>query len=370
VDTPLISQLKRLRGGWHAWRLPAFAWAIALAATGLEAQAVPEAAFADPSRAYDLYVSNDPADHDAGRDYESDVRARIVTDSLYRQWARGSYRYDKVTYPSRADGLGIPAHVFRPLTMPTGQGYPVLVWVHGGVHSHWGELYLPFVREATARGYMVVAPDYRGSTGYGKVFHDAIDYGGYEVDDVISAIDHLRDAAPDADLDRVAVMGWSHGGYIASLAVFREEHPFRAAVAIVPVSNLVFRLAYKGPSYQALFSTQERIGGLPHERRDLYIERSPVYQVDALRVPLMVHVATNDDDVDFVEAEMFLHALQVKQPELAETRVYVDPPGGHLFSRLVDVAYRVIETAELLDSWARTWAFLERNLAVAPIGDL
>src|SRR5690606_2303479 len=113
------------------------------------------------------------------------------------------------------------------------------------------------VREATARGYMVVAPDYRGSTGYGKAFHDAIDYGGYEVDDVISAFDYLRDAVPDADLERVAVMGWSHGGYIASMAVFRDVHPFRAAVAIVPVSNLVFRLAYKGPSYQALFSTQE-----------------------------------------------------------------------------------------------------------------
>lgn len=337
----------------------------ALSASGLVAQAAPAIDLHDAARAFELYVSNDPADHDPGRDYEGDIRIRLVTDSLYRQWARGNYRFDKVTYASRVDALDIPAYVFRPLTMAIDAGYPVLVWVHGGVHSNWSDIYLPFIREATRRGYIVVAPDYRGSTGYGKEFHDAIDYGGYEVDDIISAFDYLSEEVPEADLDRVGVMGWSHGGYIASMAVFREEHPFRAAVAIVPVSNLVFRLSYKGPSYQALFSTQARIRGLPHERRELYIERSPVYQVDALRVPILVHVATNDADVDFVESEMFVHALQVKQPTLAETKVYVDPPGGHSFTRLVDGAYRVIETPELRDSWERTWEFFERHMGAA-----
>src|SRR5690606_7802306 len=118
------------------------------------------------------------------------------------------------------------------------------------------------------------------------------------------------------------IMGWSHGGLITALAVFRDDHPFRAAVAVAPVTNLVFRLSYKGPAYQALFTRQRRIGALPHERPHLYIERSPVYQVDGLRIPLMVQVATNDPDVDFVESEMLLHALQVKKPELAELYVY------------------------------------------------
>ncbi len=357
--------LKPFRGSRNASLIVLVAQVFALVGSGLAAQTARAIDLDDPARAFELYVSNDPADHDPGRDYEGDIRVRLVTDSLYRQWARGSYRFDKVTYPSRVDALDIPAYIFRPLTMATGGGYPVLVLVHGGVHSHWGDVYLPFVREATRRGFLVVAPDYRGSTGYGKAFHDAIDYGGYEVDDIISAFDYLSEEVPEADLDRVGVMGWSHGGYIASMAVFRDEHPFRAAVAIVPVSNLVFRLSYKGPAYQALFSTQSRIQGLPHERRELYIERSPVYQVDALRVPLMVHVATNDDDVDFVESEMFVHALQVKQPTLAETKVYVDPPGGHSFSMLVDGAYRVIETPELRDSWDRTWEFFERHMGAA-----
>ena len=79
-------------------------------------------------------------------------------------------------------------------------------------------------------------------------------------------------------------MGWSHGGYITLLSVFRDKHPFKAAAAMVPVTNLVFRLSYKGPGYQRQFSTQARIQGLPFEKREVYIERSPLYHVDKLQV--------------------------------------------------------------------------------------
>ena len=71
---------------------------------------------------------------------------------------------------------------------------------------------------------------------------------------------------------------------------------------MVPVTNLVFRLSYKGPSYQRQFSTQPRVQGLPFEKRDLYIQRSPLYHVDKLRIPLLVHVATNDTDVNYLVA--------------------------------------------------------------------
>jgi dipeptidyl aminopeptidase/acylaminoacyl peptidase len=326
--------------------------------------AAPEPVLVDAIRARELYVSNRLEDHDPNRDHARDQHYKAITDSIYASWSPAAYDFEKVLYSSAIDGLSIPAYLFRPTGSDAADKRPVLVWVHGGVHGDWGAGYLPFVIAAVSRGYIVIAPDYRGSTGYGEEFHDAIDYGGYEVDDVVSAVDFLRENVPEADLDRMAIMGWSHGGLIASLAVFRNSHPFRAAVAMVPVSNLVFRLSYKGPTYQALFSTQARIGGLPHERPDVYIARSPVYHVDRLQVPLLVHVATNDEDVDFVEAEMFLHALQVKQPSLAETKVYERPPGGHTFNRLVDGNLRVIETPELRDSWNRTWEFLERNLKV------
>ena len=113
-------------------------------------------------------------------------------------------------------------------------------------------------------------------------------------------------------------------------AVFRDQRSFKAAAALVPVTNLVFRLSFKGPRYAERFVRQKRIGGEVHERRRLYIERSPLYQIDRLQTPLLVHVADNDRDVDFVEAQQLIHALEYKKPRLAETRVYVDPPVDEL----------------------------------------
>jgi dipeptidyl aminopeptidase/acylaminoacyl peptidase len=312
-----------------------------------------------PARAAELYVSNRPEDHPRAN-YAVHIAQKARTDSIFEARARGVMRYRKVSYRSRIGDLDIPAYVYEPLEDRGPGTRPALIWVHGGVHGNWGHSYWPFIEDAVARGYVVIAPEYRGSTGYGETFHNAIDYGGWEVDDVVTAWDWMRSNMPQVDAARVAIMGWSHGGYIASLAVMTETHPFRAAVAIVPVTNLIFRLSYKGPSYQRQFSTQQRVQGLPFERRDLYVERSPVYQVDRLNVPILVHLATNDDDVNFVEAEMLVHALRVKKPELAETRIYVDPPGGHSFTRLVDeTTLQARLTPELRDSWNRTWTFLE-----------
>jgi dipeptidyl aminopeptidase/acylaminoacyl peptidase len=296
-------------------------------------------------------------------DHDLDIRAKLETDSIYEAHAEGSFSFRKIYYPSGPGDMHIPAYLFQPLGENSRGPSPALVWVHGGVHSDWSATYLPFVKEAISRGYVVIAPDYRGSTGYGIHYYQAIDYGGYEVDDVVAAVDYLRERVPDVDPQRVGIMGWSHGGFIATHAIFRDEHPFRAAVAIAPVTNLIFRLAYKGPAYQALFTSQQRIAALPHERPDIYIERSPIYHVDGLDVPLMVHVATNDTDVDFVESQMLIHALQARKPELSEIKIYEDPPGGHIFSRLVDINYQAIETAAMVDSWNRTWSFFERHLA-------
>jgi dipeptidyl aminopeptidase/acylaminoacyl peptidase len=317
----------------------------------------------DGERARLLYVSNDPADHSSGRDFAADMARKARTDSIYEAVTAGVVDYRKVSYRSRVGDMDIPAYLYQPLEKRGEGGHAALIWVHGGVHGDWTANYWPFVEEAVARGYVVIAPEYRGSTGYGRAHHDAIDYGGYEVDDVVTAHDWMAEHLPHVDPERVAVMGWSHGGYISLLAVARPPHPFRAAVGIVPVSNLVFRLSFKGPRYQHHFSTQGRIRGLPFEQREIYVERSPVYQVDHIEVPVMVHLATNDTDVNFEEAEMLVHALQVKKPNLAETKIYHDPPGGHSFSRLVDMeTLNRNDTPAQRDSWNRVWTFLEWNL--------
>jgi dipeptidyl aminopeptidase/acylaminoacyl peptidase len=321
----------------------------------------------DPERARRLYVSNDPKDHGTGVNFERQIQAKAETDRRYAEVAKDVVDYSKIKYRSSVGDLDVPAYLFQPLQKRGPRGHAALVWVHGGVHGDWSITMWPFVKEAVERGYVVICPEYRGSTGYGREHYLKIDYGGYEVDDVMSAVQFLK-TLPHVDQDRLGMMGWSHGGYITLFSVFRDVTPIKAAAAIVPVTNLVFRLSYKGPGYQSSFATQERLRGLPFEKRDEYIKRSPVFHVDKLKTPLLVHVATNDEDVNFVEDQQMVDALRSRKADLAETKVYVDPAPwgasvGHAFSRRVDPqTLQRVDSPEQIDSWNRTWVFFEWHL--------
>jgi dipeptidyl aminopeptidase/acylaminoacyl peptidase len=320
----------------------------------------------DSARAAQLYVSNRPSDLPKG-DYARQIQQKHITDSIYAARSAGVMEFRKITYTSRADGMTIPAYLFAPLAKRGPGGHAAMVWVHGGVHGDWTQSMFPFVREAVQRGYVVITPDYRGSTGHGAAHYEAIDYGGKEVDDVISAGDYLK-TLPYVDMNRLGIMGWSHGGFITSHTLFRDEHPFKAGAAIVPVTNLVFRLSYKGPSYQDSFAAEEGIQGLPFEKHEEYIKRSPVFHAEKLKVPMLVHVATNDEDVNYVEDQQMVYTLRALKPDLAETKIYVNPAPwgssvGHAFSRRVDpVTLERVDSPAQIDSWNRTWTFFEWNL--------
>jgi len=321
----------------------------------------------DPDRARQLYVSKDPAHQSPGTNFQRDVDNRVAAEARYPELCKGIIDYQKVSYRSSVGDLDIPAYLFQPIAKKGPKAHAAMVWVHGGVHGNWGITMFPFVKEAVERGYVVIAPDYRGSTGYGEAYHKEIDYGGYEVDDVVTAAGYLA-ALPHVDPARIGIMGWSHGGYITLLSIFRDTHPFAAGAAIVPVTNLLFRLSLKGPSYQWDFATQKRIQGLPFEKPDIYIARSPLYHVDKLQVPVLVHVATNDLDVNYVEDQQIVDALRSRKADLAETKTYVDPAPwgqsvGHAFSRRVDPkTLQRVDSPEQIDSWDRTWTFFEWNL--------
>ncbi len=320
----------------------------------------------DPERAAKLYVSTRPEDHPQA-DFDKQLREKTAAESIMTVRAAGVLSFSKITYASSADGMTIPAYLFAPLAPQATKAHAAMVWVHGGVHGDWDENMWPFVKEAVERGYVIVTPDYRGSTGHGAAHFNAVDYGGKEVDDVRTAIDYLK-SLPYVDPNRIGMMGWSHGGYITSMISFRSDVPLKAAVALVPVTNLVFRLSYKGPEYQRMFATQSGIGGLPFEKREEYIKRSPLYRVDSLAIPFMVHVATNDTDVDYVEDRQMVDALRARKPALAETKVYVDPPvgpsgGGHTFNvRVKHPSLERDDTPEQVDSWNLVWAFFEKHL--------
>ena len=320
----------------------------------------------DSARVRLLYVSNDPKDLPRGN-FDANAATKRVTDSVYAARFKGVVDFQKVTYKSRVDGMTIPAYLFAPINKRGVKGHAAMIWVHGGVHGNWGESMLPFVKEAVDRGYVIITPDYRGSTGHGEALHMAIDYGGMEVDDAMSAEDYLK-TLPYVDLDRLGMMGWSHGGFITFLNATRPNPPMKAVAAIVPVTNLLFRLSLKGPGYARDFAAEPGIRGLPFENPNEYIKRSPLYHVENLHIPVLVHVATNDLDVNYVEDQQLVWKLRALKPELAETKVYVDPPGwggsvGHAFNRRVDpVTLERVDSPEQIDSWNRTWAFFDWHL--------
>jgi dipeptidyl aminopeptidase/acylaminoacyl peptidase len=296
--------------------------------------------------------------------FERQLQQQAETDRAWREASEGVMRMAKVTYASRAGGLQIPAFVFEPLQPKGPRAHAALVWVHPDIRGHVYEYFIPYVREAVARGYVVIAPEYRGSIGYGQELYDAIDYGGAEVDDVATAVDYLKNSVPSADPERVGVIGWSHGGMIALLASTREPVLFKAVAALVPVTNLFQRLAWKGEERQRQrIDPQNRLGGSPAEQREAYRDRSPLFQVEKLQVPVLVHATKNDADVNIEEAMQLIDALRARKADLAETKVYENPKGGHLFDRQVDSKTRQPEnTREQRDSWNRVWTFLEWNL--------
>jgi dipeptidyl aminopeptidase/acylaminoacyl peptidase len=296
--------------------------------------------------------------------FERQLQQQAETDQTWRTASAGFMQFEKITYRSKVGDLDIPAFVFQPLTLRGAKGHPAIVWVHENIRGHLYEHYIPYIREATAKGYVVIAPEYRGSIGYGKAFYDAIDYGGNEVDDVVTAVDVLKTKYPQVDPSRIGIIGWSHGGMITLLSIFRNQTTFKAAVAMVPVTNLFQRLAWKGVERQKqAIDPQNRYGGLPAERHDVYKDRSPLYGVDKLQIPLFVAVTRNDEDVNIEEDMQIVDALRSRKADLAQTMVYDNPPGGHTFDRRVDPkTWQPENTREQRDSWNRVWTFLDWNL--------
>lgn len=303
----------------------------------------------------------------SGLRWELDALRKAADDQLWFQRLSDIAVVDKVTYTGppnpRAEAtygiknerhpLKIQQYVFVPRKAESGRKLPLIVLPHGGVHGDFGTYHVHIVREMIERGYIVVAPEYRGSTGYGKAFYEAIDYGGLEIDDVVAGRDWAVEHLP-VDPKRCAMVGWSHGGLIALMAVFDHPEKFAACYAGVPVSDLLTRVGYAGEEYRDDAVVRTMFAGkTPSEDVDLVRRRSPVWNVHKLRTPLLVHSSTNDRDVNVVEVEQLIVALKAAGKTF-EQKIYADAPGGHSFNR--------IDTTVARDSRKEIYAFLEKHL--------
>jgi dipeptidyl aminopeptidase/acylaminoacyl peptidase len=286
--------------------------------------------------------------------FERQMLFKRLTDLEYFTRLGDEMIVRKVRYPGAGDMI-IPAYFFAPKDTATRRA--VILLVHGGVHGDFDVNFLPQVRSLVQQGYIVVGPEYRGSTGYGRAHYDSIDYGGKEVEDVIAALDYLRLFVPNADLARVGITGRSHGGFIALHAIFRRPELFKVAVAHVPVADLPTRIRTHSENYHRIFAAQKGFGGRLEENPGAYIQRSPIAHVRKLRTPLLVQAASNDDDVFIIENHNLRDSMRVAGMERSGLYTYKEwssPPGGHGFNR--------IESKQGKEAWEETLAFLARYL--------
>ncbi len=302
----------------------------------------------------------------AGLDHRLDELQKNIDDVLWFDRVADVALVEKVRITGPAPwkeenphgiGAGNPvkfySYVFVPRALDRDGRAPLLVLPHGGVHANFDTYYTHIVREMVAQGYVVIAPEYRGSTGYGRDFYERIDYGGREIGDCDAARAWAIANYDFVDAQRVGVVGWSHGGLIALFTVFEHAPAYRCAFAGVPVSDLIARLGYLGEEYASEFSAPFHIGQTVTENIAEYKRRSPVWNVEKLRTPLLVHGNTNDEDVNVLEVESLVRALKAAGKEFAY-EIYDAAPGGHSFDRL--------DTQRAQEIRLKIYRFLARHL--------
>jgi dipeptidyl aminopeptidase/acylaminoacyl peptidase len=251
-----------------------------------------------------------------------------------------------VTYTS-SDGLEIPAY----LTLPKGvdaKNLPALVIPHGGPWGRdvWG--YNSLAQFFANRGYAVLMPNFRGSTGYGRKFLDAgnLEWGRKMQDDVTWGVKYMV-AQGIADPKRVGILGGSYGGYATLAGVTFTPDLYAAAVDIVGPSNLITLLGSIPPYWEPIRKVfYERMGN-PNtpEGKALLEAASPIHSADKIRTPLLVAQGANDPRVNRREAEQIVVALRDRG---FPVEYILAPDEGHGFQRPVNNSALFMESEKFL----------------------
>ncbi len=203
---------------------------------------------------------------------------------------------------------GAPVHAF--LTVPDGDPpHPLVVDVHGGPHAQVGDQFDPFVQAWVDHGFAVLSPNYRGSTGYGKRWQDALegDPGRPELVDLRAGRDHLV-ASGVADADRIVIAGASWGGYLTLQGIGTQPDAWSIAVATVPVAD--YLAAYEDESPALREFDHGLFGCTPADCPELYRERSPITYVDHVRAPVLIITGANDTRCPQRQVDNYVAALE------------------------------------------------------------
>ena len=213
--------------------------------------------------------------------------------------------YESLHYDN---GEGGQVHAFL-ATPPAEAPHPLVVTAHGGPAAACEDSFDPSVQAWVDHGFAVLLPNYRGSTGYGKRWEDAVlgDPGRPEVVDLLAGRDRLVDDGTAA-AGRVVLTGGSWGGYLTLQALGTQPHAWDAGIAVVPVADYVSAVADESPALREFDRTI--FGGMPDEAPDLYRERSPITYADRVRAPVLIITGANDTRCPKRQVDNYVAALR------------------------------------------------------------
>jgi len=234
-----------------------------------------------------------------------------------------------VHFPSRDGKFTNSAFVYVPNNIAANGKFPAIVSIHGGPAFQFVDGFDPLIQYVVNQGYLVIAPNYRGSSGYGKEFMDANyrDLGGSDLNDVLDAAEWIK-KSPFVDSKKLVVMGGSYGGYLTMMALTKAPDMWAAGVAITPFVNWTTELANVDPNIR---QTDIAIMGDPAENKALYADRSPINFIDRIKAPLLLLAGANDPRCPVTEAQQIAAAIK-KNGGFVQLKVYENE--GHNFSRI------------------------------------
>jgi len=235
------------------------------------------------------------------------------------------------------DGLEIEAGLLKPASADGKSKLPTVVLAHGGPTGNWRDSIDPWGQLLVARGFVVLYPNVRGSTGYGEKFTELNrgDWGGGDFKDVMAGVDDLI-VKGIADPDRLGIAGWSYGGYMAEWAITQTTR-FKSAVTGAGMSDLISEYgAEKNPEYDEWF------WGVPYEKPEGFLNGSPFLYVKNAKTPtLILHGESDVIDPPGQSQELYRGLKRYNVP--AEYVLYPREPHGFQEAKhYVDVHKRVI----------------------------
>ena len=222
----------------------------------------------------------------------------------------------------------------RPIRRPDRQ-YPLIVQIHGGPHGQQGPQFNFRAQVYASRGWASLMVNYRGSTGYGQAFTDAVfaDQNGNEAQDVLYSVSAAVRRNLWIDRDRLGVEGTSYGGQLSDWLI-TQTNMFKAAIPTAGISNLI---SYNYMTYYNQYEQMEW-GAFPHQGNlmDVLWERSALKHVAKVRTPTMLVHGENDNDVPIAEDEQYYIALRDVGVDAIMVRYPREGHGVHEPKHVVD----------------------------------